>query len=84
MQWKWRDNSSDSTQEISGSLVAEVSEDSHAGLQGDRFHQTFTGIGLSEEYGTWSDNLIAEAKIGTRSKSTYPCKRLVESVLQHH
>ena len=39
---------------MSSFLVAEGSKDSYMGLLGDRFHQSFTGVSLSEEYGTWS------------------------------
>ena len=59
-QWKWREKNS--TQEMSDFLVAEVSKDSCMSLLGDRFHQTFTGVSLSEEYGTWSHNFNAESK----------------------
>ena len=47
-QWKWRDNNSDSTQEMSSFLVAEISDNSHIWLLGDRFYQFFTRVGLSE------------------------------------
>ena len=39
------------------------------GFAGDRFHQSFTGVGLSEEYGTWSDNVNAESKDDYRNKN---------------
>ena len=61
-QWKWWEVNSNTTQEISGFLVAEISKDSCVSLLGNRFHQSFTGVSLSEEYGTWSDNVNAESK----------------------
>ena len=61
-QWKWREKNSNTAQEMSCFLVAEVSEDSCMGLLGDRFHQSFTGVSLNEEHGTWSDKANAESK----------------------
>ena len=48
-QWKWMEKNGNTTQEMSGFLVAEISEDSRAGLLGDRFFQSITGVSLSEE-----------------------------------
>ena len=48
-QWKWTEKNGNTTQEMSSFLVAEISEDSRAGLLGDRFFQSFTGVSFSEE-----------------------------------
>ena len=36
-QWKWIEKNGNTTQEMLGFLVAEISKDSHVGLLGDRF-----------------------------------------------
>ena len=48
-KWKWMEKNGNSTQEMSGFLVAEISKDSRVGLLGDRFFQSFTGVSFNEE-----------------------------------